>query len=521
MPYSDNDALKIFISYALEDQTIADALARQLNAAFDREIEITMMSEFQTGEKWRELILKSIFDTDIFIPIETGQLKRSHSFTGAEVGMFTAYLNISPKMKKHPDMARLMIPFAVLTSSTDTTNEFEGIIIDFDNLSDVRFDPIHISQDLKNAADAKVSRVTNLFTTIENLISTARNEVRTIDQATKRASALREIAANLTQNIIEQMLNRKKCIEYPKAKIVIRLPPTEISGSDPLSQAIIRIEGECKDVFGQTSTGTTINWGDLTKDIEPDIAFQWGKAIRLMVSSSKESASIDDNSIISFDRKRIYRVFPSEIVVYYSNFTETHIYIVEILREKDRGDAETTLLLHAAEIGLGYRFMFLEKQSEFSPSIFTATKLEDMKYRTSEMIDALTWLLVKAENYKLNDPANILRIMGIESAQDIEYNYTKWDEAKSILYKGAMCLLTKDSVDQEAKKNIISIIKNFVKNTQKMNLSYTTAVLNNLEKKIFNTSLESSEDQILSGTNDASAKKALGQRTSVRDAPLT
>ena len=49
MPFSENDALKVFISYASEDQSTADVLKLTLKAAFNENIEITMMSEFVTG----------------------------------------------------------------------------------------------------------------------------------------------------------------------------------------------------------------------------------------------------------------------------------------------------------------------------------------------------------------------------------------------------------------------------------------------------------------------------------------
>src|SRR5262249_41956448 len=85
MPFSRNDALNVFLSYASEDGEIADALARALRAAFVSDIEVTMMSEFPSGVNWRRLIGDSIAQTDLMVAIATGRLKPSHSFTGVEV----------------------------------------------------------------------------------------------------------------------------------------------------------------------------------------------------------------------------------------------------------------------------------------------------------------------------------------------------------------------------------------------------------------------------------------------------
>lgn len=69
MPYSSNDSLKIFVSYASEDGKIADALAKSLRATFVNSLEITMMSEFPMGINWRRLIHTSIGQTDVLIAI--------------------------------------------------------------------------------------------------------------------------------------------------------------------------------------------------------------------------------------------------------------------------------------------------------------------------------------------------------------------------------------------------------------------------------------------------------------------
>src|SRR5262249_24135380 len=147
MPYSDPSLLRIFQSYASEDEQLADALAKTLRQAFFREIEISMMNEFSIGKKWREIIENSIMETDIFIAIESGQLKPSHSYTGKEVGMFDISKRVQPKMKNFPELDRLMIPFAVLTRPTESTNEFEGIDIEPEQLYDVRFDPENLTEE--------------------------------------------------------------------------------------------------------------------------------------------------------------------------------------------------------------------------------------------------------------------------------------------------------------------------------------------------------------------------------------
>jgi TIR domain len=148
MPYSNSNTLNVFLSYASEDNKIAEALARTFRAAFVNAIDITMMGEFPGGLNWRRLIDESITRTDVLIAIASGRLKPSFSFTGFEIGSFSMSVRSQPKMTKFKNEDRRMIPFAVLARVPDAMNEFEGIDIDPTNLHDVRFDAKNIAEEL-------------------------------------------------------------------------------------------------------------------------------------------------------------------------------------------------------------------------------------------------------------------------------------------------------------------------------------------------------------------------------------
>jgi hypothetical protein len=102
MQYSRDDTLKIFISHASEDNNLADVLAKTLRGTFANSIEIVMMSEFPMEMNWRQLIDKSINQTDILIAIATGRLKPTHSWTGLEIGSFTTSIGARKKMARRP-----------------------------------------------------------------------------------------------------------------------------------------------------------------------------------------------------------------------------------------------------------------------------------------------------------------------------------------------------------------------------------------------------------------------------------
>ena len=500
MPYSNSNALNVFLSYASEDSSIADALAKALRAAFVDHIDLSMMSEFPSGTKWRDLIQDSISQTDILIAIATGQLKPSHSFTGYEIGQFDYSLRDKPKMSRFPELKRGMIPFAVLTRVPDTTNEFEGIDIDPTQFRDVRFDPTDLEANLAGMYDpnddrAPEAKIYKLLRDIEDLINkTEKSGQRrnAIAQTQARIQILQGHAKALCKDIIGIMLNREKDVKIPKSKLIIRLdPPRDGNGESDASEetrierATLRIEGPCYEAFGLEENQPALGWRDFTaKADDEDVVFGWKQALNALISSAQNSNFVDNNVILSFDRKKVFRVFVSRIAVYYSDAAEYQVYVVEMLRSPDWGDRDTTILLKAMEVGLGYRFMFLEQTSEFSPAVFKATNPAAFKERALKMLIGINLLLQIAEQYKLNEARTILNILGIDASNDVDEMYKTWNREKALLYTAARDVLKLNEVTNADKDKFIEVVSSFGEHTNTMNLNYSTAVLRLLQRRI-------------------------------------
>jgi hypothetical protein len=152
------------------------------------------------------------------------------------------------------------------------------------------------------------------------------------------------------------------------------------------------------------------------------------------------------------------------------------------LPRKDYGDQATTLLLNALEVGLEYRFMFLEEKSQFSPTLFGFTDLKDLKARASEMKDRLTLLVQTADEKKLRDPKNIIDILGVKASGDMDNMYKKWDHERNMLDNATKRILTQKEIAKPDKDEFVGVISSFCEHTREMNQSYTAAVLNKLLK---------------------------------------
>jgi TIR domain len=491
MPFTDTASIKIFISYASDDERIAEVLARTLRATFVNSIEITMMSDFPAGVNWRRLIDSSISQTDLLIAIASGRLRPSHSWTGFEIGSFSFSTGIAPKMKRYQHLDRLMIPFAVLERMPSTLNEFEGIDIDRDALRDIRFDPLNLPNELNGRVrpDGPHKKIVSMLADLDNVVNRAGFEGSGSDIRLQREryDTLEKNAQALYLDVLGLMLSREMSVDYPKTKLIIRTQPSLQSGGvfDPVETAIIRIEGNGHEVFGLPEPhDQPIKWSELTSRADEDIAFQWRKALTSLMSSSKGSNFIDDNSIISFNRKKVFRIFTAAVTSYYSSEIEYQVYAVEILRHRDYGDPDTTLLLKALEISLAYRFMFLEDTSEFSPSIFRATRLDKLQGRASDLVDQLNLLLLTADQYELGEPKNIIKILGIPTSNEIDDKFRQWDKEKESLYQATRKLLTLKSVDYSDSSEYVGKVQAFCQHTRQMNESYTAAVLEELDKRL-------------------------------------
>jgi hypothetical protein len=94
----------------------------------------------------------------------------------------------------------------------------------------------------------------------------------------------------------------------------------------------------------------------------------WIDAITSVVTSSLQGQLDVDNSqvIVSNDERHAFRVILTTGTRYFNGIREFNLYFVEYLRPRDFGDASTTLVLKGLELSCRFRFLFLEKNSEFS-----------------------------------------------------------------------------------------------------------------------------------------------------------
>ena len=119
--------LVIFLSYATEDQQLANTIANKLTSAFGRTVDLRYMSKFELGVNFRTTIDQALDAADVLIVIATGREKLSHTFTGYEVGYFRHSQQTRLYIDENNKAQRIIIPVAIFADTPATISEIEGI----------------------------------------------------------------------------------------------------------------------------------------------------------------------------------------------------------------------------------------------------------------------------------------------------------------------------------------------------------------------------------------------------------
>jgi hypothetical protein len=118
----------VFISYASEDVRLAQAIEAGLINTFPTgTFKMSLASDLKIGSHWRTELETALKQADVLVIVATGRSKPSHSYTGFEIGFFSASKLVNEKMKHFPRQERLIIPIGVLTNIPDVLADIQGL----------------------------------------------------------------------------------------------------------------------------------------------------------------------------------------------------------------------------------------------------------------------------------------------------------------------------------------------------------------------------------------------------------
>ena len=184
--------LHVFISYASEDVRLAQAIETGLKNTFPTgTFKMTLASNLKIGSNWRTELETALKQADALVIVASGRSKPSHSYTGFEVGFFSASKLVHEKMKHFPAQERLIIPIGVLTNIPDVLADIQGF-----NLTS-ELTPYLLEEDALKNPDEFLARLAakpernpfyTLFKRLQNVIESRRRYEDSLLEDQERAA---------------------------------------------------------------------------------------------------------------------------------------------------------------------------------------------------------------------------------------------------------------------------------------------------------------------------------------------
>jgi hypothetical protein len=277
---------------------------------------------------------------------------------------------------------------------------------------------------------------------------------------------------------------RKRGCSSQLCELIIRTPTRPKIGTDgvDLTEASVELVGDFLDIFliyERQSTGREYSWSEFREKIPAELRNNCIIGIQQLTEAVLKRGD-DYHVVTTIQGDKSNRLFVSKMVTYVSQKTEIEIYVVE-MRTKEYGDPQTTRLLKAISVGLRFRFLFLEEQSEFRPEKLghSIVKAPELKAKISEMLTQMDLIFREAIEAKLRDPDLAILIWGKGNEEKVQRMMDAWDKTRNELYTAAHEVLTctDDNSFKTKKDAFISALRNFCGDVREMNSQYTSRVL--------------------------------------------
>jgi hypothetical protein len=367
IPKPRAQVLQAFISYAKEDEKIASAVRDAIRTALGVFANVFMDDALHFGLSFQDEIKERLDETDLLVVIYSATLKPSHGYTGMELGYFIGTMQRGEAMGR----PRRIVPI-YLDTPPDLLAGNEGINIGISR-STLSLSLEEYSGGLKINDDDPMVRFLAEFQEITDKYADQVREENGLPKIarTPEQQDLCGVVRNMQLSIFRQLKTNPESTVTPQKKITIRTSDSALDSVNmdlPLDAMLIPMAtGNPMAIFGFPNQ--EISWGDFARlTAKSKFRDSWNDAITgVIISSLKSQLEIDNSQVIvSSDEQRTFRVILTTATRYFNGIREFNLYFVEYLKPNEYGDKNTTRILKGLELCCRFRFLFLEKNSEFA-----------------------------------------------------------------------------------------------------------------------------------------------------------
>ena len=489
-PPSSRKRMNIFISYATEDRDLVNSIYNLLNETFTfAPLFIYRDIEIKQGKDYAKAIDKALDEADILLVVFTERMKMSHSYTGYEVGYFNR------SKQQHPlggsGFERIYIPFCVGADIPDSLHFIEGVTVEKDEIYKV------LKTNVESGVEPAVTEGHPIYKFLARISDLIMQMMNTDDANfggggnAKRVN-LTAPASQLYRIVHEYLQSRIWSETYPERKLVIRTPKRPIIRKDgvDLTDSQVELVGDFSEIFNisvMNSIGREYTWPAFCDNVPHELRPSAVAGIRQLAAEVLKGTGDNYHVVTSLRRDKSFRLFVSKVVTYVSQKTEVDIYVVQ-MRSKEYGDPLTSRLLKAISVGLHFRFLLLEEQSDFSPEHLghPVVTLADLKSKIVEMLGQIDLILRDVVGADLQEPELLILIWGKGQEKKVQDMMEVWERSRQEFYAAAETILnlTDESGFRGKKEAFIAALTAFCENIQQMNREFTSRVLSLLAAQI-------------------------------------
>lgn len=486
----------VFLSYAHEDNDILQAVHRafevirqqtrqQLEIFYDKK-------SINEGDTFGNTIRDGLRKSDYLIILYTGSYKRSHSYTGFELGYFFSLMD--DEIRTSGNTSRRIVSMFV-DNPPAIAMEVQGIDLtilpgELSSNRDIYMERVRTNVDkdpLTRFFNSVADKVEERFKTDDGTMSKKRLE---------RFQAVQKVVPVLRGEMYDCLSSRVARRSIQQRLIIFEVPKCgakeayeKIPDNTMLTQ-----RGKAFELFGIDLANDTIIWRDFEKVILLHSDNTSGATVlaikRAFISAVSTKITRDNEQIIrGFTDNRIYRLVVTQHFDYYDGRKVLHMYLIEMLGVATFGYNKTLIILGLITIAAKYRFIFIEPASELSLMSFKIEKKspKEMQEKVEKLVRELCLIEDESRVHKLDTAASIVMYSQGLSREDLEELQKQWYDGRQRLMDVADTILRENPESDEfaeRSREWLLALEEFSSVSRKVNSTIALQALENL-KEVF------------------------------------
>jgi hypothetical protein len=520
-PVSGNTAqsagpVRIFLSYASEDEDIRTAVAQSL----DRLTQLSS-ANIRTSYDKKSLevgapvpLIRDITDklltSDYLVILYTGTWKKSFSWTGTELGIFWGFIAADERgggkskrqiiavyfdEKPPVDWGALELNLNISSSDLRLSREqFRENVAKAISDEQQYAQLISTFQAIGAAADARLSpdRGQSSFTPGE-----------WNQYLVKRSSGITDdIVPDLLADLHDSFTKRVKKTNVEQRLIEFQIPKSYqySDSSPPLPDETVLVEhGKAFSLFNISAADGELTWGNLKATLHgehetPEATWIIASIERSAISAISPDIPRDDEQIIRapYDGS-IFRLIITRQFEFYDGSRSVHMYFIPALRFAFLEDSNAAITLGLINIAVKYREIFVNPASELSVlDYYRQVEFDDLRSKVRRSIRQL--LIIEDESHilKLEERRSIAIYYGPSPNEAVRVGKMQeaWMKVRRELFDAAQVLLSdKAKADEKSQHDArdvwVKALTNFVEVSSEINSTLLDKALDNLKRYIF------------------------------------